>query len=193
MNAQVAEGAAHIFFRHVEHAPSRNAAAPDQVQIRVVNVSQATAFCQSGSRFEVTRETQRLDDKQMFPRLLRRVEHLLRIRAGYSHRLFADYMAARTETGKGILLVVCVRCAHGDDVGFLLLQHFIRIHIVLGDPVTLGGFFGGFLADICHCDNLHLVTHGFVGGNMCRVANHTVADDGNLILLHYSYSSSIKT
>ena len=28
---------------------------------------------------------------------------------------------------------------------------------------------------------------------MCRVANHTVADDGNLILLHYSYSCLLYT
>ena len=185
MDAQITERTTHVFLRHMEHSPSRNTAASNQIQICIIDFAQASALRQAGSRFEIVGKAQRLDYEQMPAGLIRRAEHFFGIRAVHRNGLFTNHMAACPEAGQGILLVVGVGSTYRNNIRLFFFQHFVGIHIILGNPMPLGSFSRRFLPDIRHGYDSHLISHGLIGGNMRRIADHAIADNRNFILFHF--------
>lgn len=96
MNADVAERAADVLFRHMEHAPLRNAQATYQMQIGKVHIAQGAGLYDIGGGHIVLEETQGLGDEQVLAQLLSLSEYHFRVGVLNSHRLLAEHIAARS-------------------------------------------------------------------------------------------------
>ena len=186
MNTQVTEGTAVVVFFHVEHAPGGDTDAADKLDVGEVNIAQLAGGYQLLGLLHVVSPTHALAGEQLLAAGLGGVPHFLSIGHSQGNGLFAGNMSAGLESLDGPFFVVDVGGADGNEIGLQLVQHFLGIHVPVGNTVALSGFGSHVGTDVGNTDDLNqaFFTENVQSREMSAVGDHATADNSNTELVH---------
>ena len=186
MGADVDQRTAALLGLVRENAPRRNAAAAQVCSLCVVDVAQPAVFDDLLRDLVLRKVAVLVADRQHLAGSVSRLEHLLRVRLGRSHRLLAENVLAGLERSDRDLAVRDVRGQNMDGVDRRVSQKLLVVGVDLRvrGAVFLRGLFGSLKNEIAECAHIDafLLRHA---REMLAVGDAAAADKADSQICHW--------